>query len=381
MAQTTTSTRTNVSLVSTNARAQESAVRRVGGCQNFDTPVTLNEAVEAIGGNFEVRKDYLLRVPEDIALNILGGDGLSPEASKEILALSSDPHRIITSHRATVNCDNERTLGVVGSNYGILQNAKAFEFVDILTSGTLGGEQKPIIETAGVLGDGKRMYISARMPELLKVNGDDPQGITDYLLFTNSHDGTNSLQVFFTPIRVVCQNTLNAAMGQAKTKLSFKHTSRIGERLDLTKKDNMEMAMQVLKMHERFKEEFIAKLNHYAGITGVTENTINEFAVRSLVGSAAELTLAAKANFDINRVDEISTTTKNKINLLKNAITDGIGQDTNRGSFFWLYNGLTTYLQNAVAYKSEEVKMDSILDGTANKIAQRGVDALKILAA
>lgn len=199
----------NVVRLRMNDTPVQRAWRDVKGCQNYSTPVPISQAVAECGADYSVRKDTLVRLSDDAIRAIKEGTDYTQ-------FLDLKPKDIITSHMATVRDDNDITLGVVGSGYGVVQNAKAFEFIDIITSGRLGGDA-PIIETAGVLGVGERMYVTARMPHNIQIGGNNKDVVEDYILFTNTHDGSGAVTVLFTPIRVVCENTLNMALRECKT--------------------------------------------------------------------------------------------------------------------------------------------------------------------
>lgn len=132
---------------------------------------------------------------------------------------------------ATVRSDTSEVLGVVGSKYEPLQNREAFSFLDNLL---MDGIVK--YETAGYFDRGRKVWALASMQGLdFSVNGDDIQ--KPYLFLTTSHDGSSSIQINPTVIRVVCQNTYAMAIaeGRRNTGESFviRHTSSMNERLRL----------------------------------------------------------------------------------------------------------------------------------------------------
>ena len=129
---------------------------------------------------------------------------------------------IIDGYRANIRSTDDSVLGIVGDRYKVVQNADAFRFTDDL----IGGEVH--YETAGSLRGGKQIWLLAKMPTRT-VAGDE---VEPYLCFTNSHDGSAGLKVCMTPIRVVCNNTLNLALGSAKRVWSMRHTENIHGRLD-----------------------------------------------------------------------------------------------------------------------------------------------------
>jgi phage/plasmid-like protein (TIGR03299 family) len=130
-------------------------------------------------------------------------------------------------HKATYRLSDGRILGVVGPAYHPIQNSEAFDwFNPFLESGEAS------IETAGSLRDGQRVWVLAKLnraPSVI-VPGDEVQ---KFILLANSHDGTFAGRVGFTPIRVVCANTLSMATEEGVSQLlRVRHTKGAKKALD-----------------------------------------------------------------------------------------------------------------------------------------------------
>lgn len=129
----------------------------------------------------------------------------------------------VPGYVANVRETDQKVLGVVSTQYSVVQNTDAFAFTDEM----LGKGVR--YETAGSLAGGKRVWILAKLPNQYIVKGDK---ISPYLVFSNTHDGSGSIKVALTPIRVVCNNTLCLALNTAQRSWSTKHTGDIGGRLE-----------------------------------------------------------------------------------------------------------------------------------------------------
>lgn len=123
--------------------------------------------------------------------------------------------------RLNVRSSDGAVLGVVTDRYKIVQNAEAFAFTDSLIDGEVH------YETAGSLQGGKKIWLLAKLPET-EIVGDKTE---PYLCFTNTHDGSGAIRVCMTPIRVVCNNTLNFALNTAKRAWAVRHTGDIQSKL------------------------------------------------------------------------------------------------------------------------------------------------------
>jgi phage/plasmid-like protein (TIGR03299 family) len=124
---------------------------------------------------------------------------------------------------ANVRSIDNLVLGFVTNKYKIVQNKEAFAFTDTL----LGEGVK--FETAGSLNYGEQVWLLAKLPEIYKAAGDDVSG---YLCFSNGHNGKVAVRIILTPVRVVCQNTLNLAIRGAQRIWSAHHSLNINERIE-----------------------------------------------------------------------------------------------------------------------------------------------------
>lgn len=124
----------------------------------------------------------------------------------------------ISGFKANIRDSDEKVLGVVTERYKVVQNTDAFSFTDSLV-----GEGVKY-ETAGSLQGGRRTWLLAKLPQRYIISGDE---ITPYLVFMNSHDGSGSIKVAMTPVRIVCENTLNLALSTARRYWATNHTGDI----------------------------------------------------------------------------------------------------------------------------------------------------------
>ena len=172
-------------------------------------------------------------------------------------------NEVIDGVKCNIRDVDRKVLGVVSNKYKVVQNEEAFAFVDAL----LGEGVR--FETAGSLNGGKRVWMLAHMPHEYIIMSEH---ISPYLLFSNTHDGTGAVRVAITPVRVVCNNTLNLALATAKRSFSMIHTSSIENKLKEAQ-DTLFMAQQYMdslgkefenlrkkEMSDRMVDEYIKLL-------------------------------------------------------------------------------------------------------------------------
>ena len=167
---------------------------------------------------------------------------------------------------SNVRSTDNKPLGVVGSRYKIVQNIDAFKFTDAL----LGEGVK--YETAGSLNDGKTVWMLAKLPNKYNILGDK---VDPYIVFTNTHDGSGAVKVAMTPVRVVCQNTLNMALKSAKRTWSARHLGSI--------ESKMNEALETLQ----FANEYMEAVNNQ--FEDLYKIKLSDFEVRSLINKVVPI--------------------------------------------------------------------------------------------
>lgn len=257
---------------------------------------------------------------------------------------------------ATVRNDNNAVLGVVGKDYEVVQNADAFGFFDAIVGGGSGIKY----ETAGALGKGERIFITAKLPDYIKVGKQDL--IEQYLFLTTSHDGFGSITAAFTPTRIVCNNTLNAAMRNHSSGIKIRHTASANDRL--------KQAHTLMGISHVMAQELEELFNHW------TKVRITDAQVKKLIQIAMAPNREVIGNLKLGLTDKLSAT---YTNIVDNAYAYAMGNptqqtETTAGTLFGAYNAVTGYYQNVRSFKDGDAKFKSIMDGTARQRAQVAFD-------
>ncbi len=147
--------------------------------------------------------------------------------------------------KANLREDTGEVLGIVSDEYEVVENVHAFRFLDAL----IGSEMH--FETAGSLWGGRRVWVLARLPEYVELGGDLS---ATYIYVANSHDGSMAVTAAVTPIRIVCANTLGAALRQAEHGVSTQRTFRFRHTGNLQAK--FVEARKVLGMTIDYQKQF-----------------------------------------------------------------------------------------------------------------------------
>lgn len=271
-----------------------------------------------------------------------------------------DYYHEIENQFATYRTDINVPLGIVKERYTPVQNRDAFRFFDNAI-----GKDKAVWQTAGCFGYGHRIFVSAKLPNNIYVNGDPTEC---YLVFTTSHDGSSGVKILFTPIRVICQNTLNAAIQSSTNFVTIRHTANVHKHLDV--------ASEILGICDATADFLSEKYNYMNGIKVDDNDAITNFA--NVVFSTDEKqriidtghTIFQIANRDHIAIADARLSMK-KVNALSEMYHyyfEGPGQRSIVGTAWGVYNTVSGYYSNVSGGEGTK-RMDSLLYGNkANKI-------------
>jgi phage/plasmid-like protein (TIGR03299 family) len=284
----------------------------------FVEPPTLDEAIVAAGLNWTVTTEPVYSA---------AGEQLPAQLTRR----SSD----------------SSILGVVGPNYVPLQNVEAFDFFRPFIDGAGG----VTIETAGSLRQGKRVFILCKINnDPMVIKGNDT--VEQYLLLSNSHDGTLAVRAGFTPIRVVCNNTLSMAMNNNASKLiRVRHTKNIVANLDLVRQ-TMDLA----------NKQFIATAEQYRLLANREINT-------------EDLKKYVSQVFNSKVIDSSEGSSGRVYNQIVPLFEKGRGNDMKeiRGTLWAAYNAITEYIQYERGNNSE-IRLDQAWFGQGSVLNKKALD-------
>lgn len=258
---------------------------------------------------------------------------------------------------STYRKDTNEILGQVGSIYEIVQNKDAFTFFDALID-----RGEAIYETAGVLGKGERIFVTAKLPEDILVNGEPCK---KYIMLTNSHDGSSSIIAGFTSVRVVCENTLQAALSNMPNKVAIPH--KMGA------KEKLAEAYKVLQMSTTYMDE-VSKIFNTMAETAISDDELRKFITKCMQPKKKILTqeeaLIESTRFK-NRVESIYQFAKKHPTQLTSAAN---------GTVWGAYNSISGYFQYIADHKNQEQKFNNIMFGRgSNTISKAFNESLLLL--
>jgi phage/plasmid-like protein (TIGR03299 family) len=296
----------------------------------LDGEATAAEAIEA------AQMDWQVRTQPVYVRNIRGG------------------FEEIDGRAAILRQDTEEVFGVMGSGYQPVQNSEAFGFFDAVI-----GQGEAVYHTAGSLYGGKRVWILAKLPEDIEVTPGDV--IQPYILLSNSHDGSQALRMQITPIRVVCWNTLSAAL-QRQGGFYAKHTRNVMERAN--------EAREVLGLAHAYYQMFAKQVDQLVN-TRMTVIEVQDY-LQKVYRFKADQTYADQ---DHRILKSYETT----LDLLSHP-TNTIGGIS--GTKWAAYNAVSYYVDHERPVRggaySDDRRLDASWFGTGAELRQRAYDLLTV---
>jgi phage/plasmid-like protein (TIGR03299 family) len=240
--------------------------------------------------------------------------------------------RIPTGQQALVRSSDNRVLTNVGEGWNPVQNSEAFEF---FSEYVLAGDME--MHTAGSLKDGQMVWALAKIKESFDVFGEDT--VESYLLFSNPHQYGKSIDVRFTPIRVVCNNTLTLSLNA-----QAQRTVKVGHRTEFNA-DNVKETLGIAS--EKFTK--YKEMAQYLGS--------KKFSVESLVQYYNEVfpnTSRTNTDKSVQSYEDMSRAAK----LCYDALETQPGAEYGAGTWWQAFNSVT-YITDHVQGRNAENRLHS----------------------
>ena len=268
---------------------------------------------------------------------------------------ASEPYMVTRTNPFDQSTD---VLSVVGERYTVVQNEDLFAFGDAILDGGASWE------SAGSIKNGRKVFGSLVLPREVVI---DPEGAADsvgtYLLVNTSHDGSTAVQASITPVRVVCQNTLNAALRGVKQSYKIRHTQTVSGRVAAAR-EALGIAYTYM---DKFEEE--AQALYAASITD------------------AKFTEIVNALYPKPEKDSKGALTKweNKVDLINDLYYTSPTNETIKGTAWGAYNAMTERLDwyragRGAAGAENVAAAASGFDPVTNAEKNRILDAVRTLA-
>lgn len=251
----------------------------------------------------------------------------------------------------TFRTDTFIPFGIVGSKYEIVQNYDAFKFIEMLFAESNNHGLEGIkYEVAGLMQKGQKMFVVVQLPNSITIGVDDH--INKYLIFTTTHNGSGSVTIAITGVRIRCGNAVQAAIRGASSKFVMKHTKNVATKIEYVR--------QLIQAQEKYFLELGEMLITLSTIQLDSQHIDQSIAFVFLPKNEYEQYLVEKFNLYDNVV--LSAKRINMLNTVRDSLTNAPGQDAYQYTALWVYNGITSYLQNVKEFKSADERFTSILD-------------------
>lgn len=253
--------------------------------------------------------------------------GLNWSVNKVPTFIEIDGKRIETGAQALVRSSDNKVLTQVGAGWNPVQNEEAFEF---FSEFVLSGDME--MHTAGSLKEGKMIWALAKVKESFDIFGGDQ--VDSYLLFSNPHQYGKCIDIRFTPIRVVCNNTLTFSLNQH---------SDISYRANHSSKFDGDKVKEALGLaHEKFAQ--YKEMAQYLGSKRVTAESLIEY--------YATVFPKTSGDKEVKTAEDLSRNGK----LAYEALEKQPGAEYAEGSWWQAFNSVT-YVTDHMQGRSADNRM------------------------
>ncbi len=263
---------------------------------------------------------------------------------------------------AVVREDTKTVIGVVGNRYEPYQNSEMWGFIDDFQK-----QSGVKLETAGSLKNGRTTWVLAKNGSMEHVKNDK---IDEFFLFRNSFDGSTPISVMFTNIRVVCNNTLTAAIRGARNVYNVRHTASAADQIKEVQK-----ALALRSKYKTAVDVSFDLLVKYGMDATESENFLKEIIFPEPKGITQKIVKGEVVNEIGEATQRAHTTRNNNITDIMELIETGAGADIPgvRGTGYGMYNALTEWADHEKSIRvmggrnEAEVRFENVFFGTASK--------------
>jgi len=267
----------------------------------------------------------------------------------------------IDTHKAVVRAEDNKILGIVTDAYEPIQNEDLFEFMEALV-----GDNVTMFHCAGSLFGGKRVFITCKMPKSIEVG---PDKVDMYLVACSSHDGSMQFHIKWTPIRVVCWNTVSAAFQIYGGRVRATDTMSILHRGGW--KNKLQEARKVLELSEIYQAQAQKRFEW----------------LRKQKMKTPEFKAFAEQMWPDEEKDDGKIIDRSKLrDAVRQLYHHGVGNEVNgvKGTRWAALNAVTEYIDHHRTYSKgkygdvSDNRMNSVVWGSGANIKKKALELLSV---
>nr|WP_239504913.1 DUF932 domain-containing protein [Stenotrophomonas maltophilia] len=259
---------------------------------------------------------------------------------------------VFPEHKVLYWSDNRKPLSVVSKRFQVVQPGQILEFYRDLTASS-GFE----LETAGVLREGRKFWALARTGQSTTLKGRDK--VDGYLLLATACDGTLATTAQFTSVRVVCNNTLSIALGNASGAIKVPHRSQF----------DPEVVKRQLGITVSSWDGFVARMK------ALVDRPVDPDSVEGLLRRV--LTYAGPDG----KAEVVNEQAMATVRLMYEGDGKGALMASSRGTAWGLLNSVTEFVDHHRRARSDDHRRDAAWFGPGAQIKQRAWDEVMKLVA